>query len=194
MSELRWWEKTVEYKFILEAQDRGLSFAMPLSGLEERAADAVFGRDAKLVLVEFKRSKDELASEQKKYKNYQDAEQALNGSDEGLHFLVFGEALPNGQLGIHAHTYFGRTPLSEAMEIMSQGVPEQQFRGYLAILLQHKKDDERGSGSVSPEAVAAVIGLESGGENCSAISLAEYCRRVGLDYRYEARHSASPGF
>ena len=54
--EVIWWEKTVEYKFIVDAhKERSLDFAAPLSGIQEMAGDGVFSADAKLILVEFKR-------------------------------------------------------------------------------------------------------------------------------------------
>jgi hypothetical protein len=59
-----WWEKTVEYKFVLDAAcNSKLSFAAPLSGVQERAGDGVFAADSKIILVEFKRSFNELDTE-----------------------------------------------------------------------------------------------------------------------------------
>ena len=39
---MQWWEKTVEYAFVLEAANVGARFAAPLAGREDRAGDAIF--------------------------------------------------------------------------------------------------------------------------------------------------------
>ena len=54
-----WWEKTIEYAFVIEAFKASMcDFASPLAGKHERlAADAVFSKASTFVLIEFKKSK-----------------------------------------------------------------------------------------------------------------------------------------
>lgn len=43
----KWWEKTVEYRFVLTAAEHGSMFAAPLDGEEEKAGDTIFSLAAK---------------------------------------------------------------------------------------------------------------------------------------------------
>jgi hypothetical protein len=182
-----WWEKTVEYRFVLEAdRERGLSFAAPLSGVEERASgDGIFSADSKLILVEFKRSARELDSDICKFSDYEGAEDALAAID-GHHFLVYGaigKSEGSNQLDLRACTYFSRVDAGEAISILDEGVDPESFNAYLAKLVSYKAADGRSEGSVSPESVSCVTGVSSKG--ASSISLAEYVR-IELPHLYRA--------
>jgi len=172
-----WWEKTVEYKFVLEADRKyGLDFAAPLSGIEERGAgDGVFSGNSKLVLVEFKRSKEELDSDKTKFTNYDRAALALENRD-AHHFLVYGAIDGNGndqELALYAYTYFSRND-TKALETLDKGVSPKVFNEYLEELISWKKVDGRSSGTVSPESISSVVGVTPKG--FSSISLSEYIR------------------
>lgn len=53
---VRWWEKTVEYKFVIEFSDR-LNLA-PLDGKEETAlGDLIASMASRFFLIEFKKSR-----------------------------------------------------------------------------------------------------------------------------------------
>ncbi|MFM0524192.1 hypothetical protein PQR11_04280 [Paraburkholderia strydomiana] len=41
---ITWWEKTVEYAFVLQTATF-VDFAAPLAGVEERAGDGIFASD-----------------------------------------------------------------------------------------------------------------------------------------------------
>ncbi len=62
---MKWWEKTVEYFFILNCRANHMRIA-PLDGKEERAGDVLFSSDNNWVLIEFKRDMECLKSEEKK--------------------------------------------------------------------------------------------------------------------------------
>lgn len=183
-----WWEKTVEYSFVLEAdRTAGLKFAAPLSGVQEKAGDAVFSADSKIILVEFKRSIDELDSEHDKFTEYKTAVDALWERDNH-HFLVYGSSTVSGvevKLSLHACRYFSRIENDNALEILQCGISETEFRAYLADLLTYKKVDGRSSGTVGPESVAAAVGISSSTSSCSSISLSEYYR-IALPSLYQA--------
>lgn len=179
-----WWEKTVEYKFILDAaREKGLQFAAPLAGVQEQGGDGVFSSDSKIILVEFKRSEDELKTEFDKFTRYSEANEKL-GNKDGHHFLVYG-ACDSGQreLTLDACTYFSRSFPDSVLEILDQGLSPLEFRDYLAELLALKKGDGRSSGTIGPESVASAIGVSPRGG--SSVSLSEYYR-IALPELYQA--------
>ncbi|WP_454813482.1 hypothetical protein [Paraburkholderia fungorum] len=183
-----WWEKTVEYAFIL-AQQETFDFAAPLSGAHE-GADGIFASGAKLLLVEFKRDETVLSSEEGKYENFEDAKSSMIGRD-GHHLLVYGEKPKesNGKakLGLVAKTYFAGDDV-EAIDFDGRGVEKPEFDAYLADLLLFKKKDSRSSGRLGVEAFASVIGLTPNGEVVSA-SLGEYMEQT---MSHELRNQLSP--
>lgn len=179
-----WWEKTVEYKFILDAErEVGLRFAAPLSGVQERAGDGVFSSDSRVVLVEFKRSEDELDTEHEKFVDYESAVKAL-GAKDGHHFLVYGSLEANeNELRLHACRYFSRNVVVGALGVLKCGLDPSAFKEYLAELVALKKVDGRSSGTVAPESVASAIGVSQKG--VSAISLSEYYS-IAMPYLYQS--------
>ncbi|WP_338617200.1 hypothetical protein [Achromobacter sp. E1] len=177
-----WWEKTVEYKFVLDAErKRGLQFAAPLSGVHERAGDGVFSSDSKIALVEFKRSEAELETERDKFADYEEASELLMAKD-GHHFLVYGSYF-DPELRLNACTYFSRNTVASPLDLLNFGLESVKFNEYLADLLALKKVDGRSSGTVAPESVASVIGVTR--EGVSATSLSEYIR-IAMPYLYQA--------
>ncbi|MFL9954403.1 hypothetical protein PQR21_23770 [Paraburkholderia nemoris] len=183
-----WWEKTVEYAFILE-QGEPLDFAAPLAGAHETAADAIFGNGAKLLLVEFKRDEAALASEKDKYENYDGAKALMSGRD-GHHLIVFGERVVTSEektrLSLAFKTYFARDDV-EGPLFETQAVEKAEFDKYLADLLLFKKRDGRSSGRLGAEAFASVIGLTANNELVNA-SLEEYMEQT---MSYEQRNQLS---
>lgn len=194
-----WWEKTVEYKFVLDAdRERGLKFAAPLSGVHERAGDGVFSSNSKIVLVEFKRSKYELDTEYDKFTNYENAVAALAARDSH-HFLIYG-GLENdkNEFRLYARTYFSKKDAQSALAVLNHGLEPLKFNEYLADLVAFKKADGRSSGTVTSASVASAIGISQEGE-VSAISLVEYCNIVmpnlGLTpTETEAYQPPTPGY
>ncbi|MDO8065625.1 hypothetical protein [Janthinobacterium sp. SUN206] len=68
-AEVIWWEKTVEYKFLLDfTRNISNADAYPLASVEEEAGDAMFSVDgAQWALFEFKRDENSFKSELKKF-------------------------------------------------------------------------------------------------------------------------------
>jgi hypothetical protein len=169
-----WWEKTVEYKFvILSAIEKKLNFAAPLSGVQERGGDGIFGINSKLILVEFKRSQNELKTEIDKFVCYEKAKREMSGRDSH-HFLVYGAEGDNGSLDLHARHYFSLKKTGSVLSILNQGLKAEEFNDYLGDLIALKKEDGRSGGSVGPESVASVVGVSP--NFVSSISLTEYVR------------------
>jgi hypothetical protein len=177
-----WWEKTVEYKFILDAvENSGLDFAAPLSGIQEMAGDGIFSADAKLILVEFKRDINSLKSEVDKFTCYKNAVKKMKGRDNH-HFLVYGY-IQDEVFKLEARKYFAVKQTYLPLSILDKGLVDSTFKEYLADLIALKKLDKRSSGTVGPEFVNSVIGLSSDG--VSSISLTEYVRQA-LPELYQA--------
>ena len=187
--ELIWWEKTVEYKFIVDAQkERNLDFAAPLSGIQEMAADGVFSADAKLILVEFKRDFNSLKTEEDKFTNYGKAKRKMKGRDNH-HFLVYGY-VSDKKLNLGARQYFSVRKTHEPLSILDMGLENSEFIDYLKDLIALKKVDKRSSGKVSPEFISSVVGISSG--NVSSISLTEYVKKAIPELYLELTKTSTP--
>lgn len=104
---MKWWEKTVEYYFVRKyLTDSAIA---PLDGNEESAGDAVFGRDGKLVLIEFKRDLGSIDQEKVKFHDFELAKQKLKDNDYH-HYLIFG--VFDADVTIFAKTYFSEKAMS----------------------------------------------------------------------------------
>ncbi|AYF20131.1 TPA: hypothetical protein NJ279_004510 [Vibrio parahaemolyticus] len=180
-----WWEKTVEYKFVVDAakcEERNLDFAAPLSGIQEMAADGVFSADAKLILVEFKRDLKSLKTEADKFTCYKKAAKKMKGRDRH-HFLVYGYISRENQLELEARRYFSLNKKYPPLSILDEGLVDSEFKEYLRDLIKLKKVDKRSSGTVAPEFLNSVMGVSPQG--ASSISLSEYVR-IKLPELYQA--------
>lgn len=175
-----WWEKTVEYAFLLEvARAHPGSFAAPLAGKAERAGDAVFAEDQKLILVEFKRSLGECASEPEKYiqGGYTIANEQL-ASRDGHHFLIYGTrgtgAENSSALQLRAERYFSRGRCALVVDILDRGTALESFNAYLRILLAYKKSDDSDSGTGGRSPLITVLGVQPGDGALFCLSLTDY--------------------
>lgn len=185
-----YWEKTVEYGFLLNlSRDGRIDQASPLSGCEESGAgDAIFGMDARLILIEFKRRKSDARSEPGKYLDFEKALEKLQGQDKH-HLLVYGgDASP---LCICQQTYFSGTAVS-TKDFDQHCVSTDVFVPYLELLLAFRKQDGRSEGAMTWEAYGAVLGINLKGELVSACSLGTYLEKQGLDHTPIAMEQATP--
>ena len=164
-----WWEKTVEYKFILD-NAHIFEVAAPLDGRHERWGDAVF-KAANWLIIEFKRAEENLNSEIGKYDNYPAAEAALSGADFH-HLLVYG-AEDHGIFRLDALTYFSREFVEDPL---SRGVDHETFTEYLAALYSYKTGEDTESGG----GLSSVIGVTPDRGEVMTLSLDE-CFRLALD-------------
>ena len=179
MSQPIWWEKTVEYRFLAEAVVAGLcDFAAPLAGRYERTAgDAVFGVNARFILVEFKRAWDDLPSEKTLFHNYGHAVEQLKGFLH--HFIVFGEPTADQRsFFLVARRYFEPEHGCAPLDVFQAGTSREDFDAYLEVLASHKKADGRGAGHVSAQAMSAVIGVSGDGKMVGALALHDYAQHL----------------
>jgi len=190
---ITWWEKTVEYAFVLQTATF-VDFAVPLAGVEERAGDGIFASDSKLLLIEFKRSFDALSSEQKKFVNFEQAAEKL-GDYDAHHFIVYGDEVSEENtrkpsLRLVARTYFSGKESEPLSAVFDAGSSKENFDNYLRELLEFKRSDGRSSGTISPSAYASVIGI-SKSRGVKTVSMSEYLQRV-LKYEYTMELSQAP--
>lgn len=171
-----WWEKTVEYKFVVEASSKELcDFAAPMAGIHERTAgDAIFGKDTLLVLVEFKRQIRDIPTEEALFHNYTDAKKLLQGFKH--HHIVFGTLTAGDPVSfkLWARRYFIEGKYVPALEILKAGATKDAFDKYITDLAAQKVEDGRGSGHVSPEGMSTVLGVTTDGQLVGAVRLNEY--------------------
>lgn len=66
----KWWEKTVEYQFILD-NHKNINLIAPLAGNEEKVfSDTIISTDSKFILIEFKTDNKSQSSEFCKFNSY----------------------------------------------------------------------------------------------------------------------------
>jgi hypothetical protein len=89
---MKWWEKTVEYLFVLLAV-RDHNVIAPLDGIEELAGDAIFCSKNKWILIEFKKDEASINDENRKFKDlgFKNVMTAFKDKD-GHHFIIYGKA------------------------------------------------------------------------------------------------------
>lgn len=149
-----WWEKTVEYEYILNhlAPEQ---FAIPFDGEPEKLGDALFGQKNKFMLIEFKkeRSKDCINAERKKFgDSIEDIETNLKSLHENLqrrsnhHFIVYGSCSGStSKMEVEAANYYQflneesefKVKLNTMKRVMTTRVP---FEYYLLVFYWHKKN------------------------------------------------------
>lgn len=171
---IKWWEKTVEYAFIMQAVlDNKL--VSPLSGLHEKAGDAVFRDENKWILIEFKRNFSSITDEKSKFENYKLAEQRLINKDSH-HFLIYGEIVKDKEAKeektssdlkddikkedsikknskenviLVYETYFSRTPANSIEEMLKNKTDLIPFKEYLDEFIGFKKDKTETTGDAA---------------------------------------------
>jgi len=173
---LIWWEKTVEYAFILRARKQ-LDFAAPIAGRHEAGGDGIFASDSKLLLIEFKRDRSALSSERTKFADFDSASASMRNQD-AHHFIVYGREVPRQsdtatRLGLVAHTYFSERRAESVEQMFASGTSINDFNSYLNALLKLKIADGRGSGSIGPTSYASVFGV-SATQEAIVVSMEEY--------------------
>jgi hypothetical protein len=169
-----WWEKTVEYQFILETHRRHSgSLISPFDGNHEQAGDAALASpDNRWLLIEFKRDQSTLNSEKTKFYDYEKAHRDLSDHDHH-HHLVYAELMENSQLELRFSTYFSRTASSSVDEVVLSGIPYEEFDSYVKQLVALKRGPPSGGGGMAP-VHDCVIGVNAFGDVISTMTLAEF--------------------
>lgn len=151
-----WWEKTVEYNFVLNSQkDYDLNLLTPLDGHVESIADAVVGKNNNFYIIEFKKTLEKFNSEYKKYKGNEEgfntAKENCKKLDGWRHHFVIGGILDKSQkkIKLDIKRYFdvnNSTPLDKK-ELFQNGMNKNQLSEYTSELTKFKKRDSESSSS-----------------------------------------------
>jgi hypothetical protein len=188
------WEKTVEYRFLLEVfSAEKVQFVAPLDGDAERAGDGIFSCNSLITLIEFKRGGRDFASERKKFKDWKQASSQLEGVNRCHYIVCADDAF--GQL--QAAKFFPKpvpnqtrerwTFLTDFKSVLGKGggVPPDDFIDYLDLLLPHKKLPEKGGGSSAGaksdghvSSVAIAFGLNTKTNQLVAVRVEDYLEQL----------------
>ncbi|PQK87695.1 hypothetical protein [Pantoea ananatis] len=205
-AEYTWFEKTVEYKFVLEAKKLwGIDFLAPLDGSAERIGDALLEKGTKSFIVEFKKDLKSMSSELDKYKDGNAGylltcqELAENGLHLfNAHYMVGGFLYDSSDLGLRIKKYFpgegkqdekhdligGEIDKDEISEFFSleSGFDLKSLDLYIEIMTKHRKsktEDKNGG-----------TGSSGGLVNKQIIAVAKDKKAVSMSLSYFERYQA----
>ena len=171
-NKIKWWEKTEEYKFIIDHIGYE-DFICPLDGSHERAGDTLLSREDKFILIEFKRDENYHASEKIKFTNYSQAKQTLQNRDSA-HFVVYGVETM-GNLSLEACTYFSNRK-KDLSSITQFGMPLNKFKSYIEEFVSFK---EKGGTLSSGFSSVAVIQYSDDESKCMRFE--EFSMKFDID-------------
>lgn len=185
---LQWWEKTVEYQFVLLVAQARKLFLAPLDGAQERAGDAVLSADNRWVLIEFKKNATSISTEKEKFVSYREAHAVLSSSD-AHHHIIYGQESKESiqRLQLCSQTYFSgiRCDLDG---ILSSGINYDTFKMYVERYTKFKKGPKGGSGGgVTMDDLTLVAGVNTDNNIVECLSLTEFQRQLGLELVQERK-------
>ncbi|MGG6137358.1 hypothetical protein ACQV2E_16005 [Pantoea allii] len=178
-----WYEKTVEYKFVLEAKELwGIDFLAPLDGSAERIGDALLEIGTRSYIIEFKKELKSMSSEFDKYKSKRRGYLVTCGrlAQENLHsfnahYMVGGFLYDTSNLGLRIKKYFpadsSRYNLIDEGKITNgmsgffspdSGFDLKSLGKYIEIMTMHRKskmedessEAEKGDGLINKKIIA----------------------------------------
>lgn len=190
---IKWWEKTVEYFYIMNLIKKDFLFISPLDGNEEKAGDTILSNDNQWILIEFKRDSTSISNEQKKFESFHDAKLALQEKD-GHHFIVYGIII-DGQFTIKAQTYFSEKGM-RCDRLHNQGIDYNSFEKYIKQLLKYKKyfgnNSSGGRNNIIEKEVVDKFAVIAGIKNnkiVECISVQDYIRSLQVTIEHTAERS-----
>ncbi|MBW4036629.1 MAG: hypothetical protein HIU90_14270 [Proteobacteria bacterium] len=211
---LKWWEKTVEYKFVVDAKN--FDFAAPLDGNHEAAGDLLSGFSGKLFIIEFKKDMSSCKDELKKFES-EVIDQNKDKFSKNFHFLIYGEENTNGKsIDLYFDGYFylfkpknkksskWNANIFHECEVGIHKDNIQEFDEYIEWLIKikkNKKGEGSGNGSFSKlgfDEYTNVVGISSDGK-AFAINFDNYCREneilkhLYLDTGQDYENTDGPG-
>ncbi|GGH50521.1 hypothetical protein GCM10010975_03500 [Comamonas phosphati] len=167
-----WWEKTVEYFFVQKYVDIKM-FVAPLDGKHEQAGDAIFSNESKWVLIEFKRSKENIAEELSKLTNFAEAKSALE--PEGAHHLIIYGESQNNEFYLNCQQYFSELSIPIEYALKS-GAERDSFINYLNRFIGYKKQSQGSAGGYG-----FVAGISNDGTITKCMKLSEFAEALNLE-------------
>jgi|APLak6261703504_1056268.scaffolds.fasta_scaffold01330_1 hypothetical protein len=191
---LKWWEKTVEYKFVLFTANEQNLFLAPLDGKHEIVSDLLASLNNLWVLIEFKKDYSSIKSEESKYKDYSSAKKSL-GDRDLHHHIVYGKenSEPIPQLDLCAQSYFSEKEI-KLTDVLKSGVKFDEFVSYLKEIIKLKKPQtNEGEGSSGMMDYSLVAGVSSDSGTVQCLSLKEFQFHLGLELKHEKTKSFGRG-
>ena len=167
-----WWEKTVEYFFVQKYVNLNM-FIAPLDGDHEKAGDAIFSNVNTWVLIEFKRDKNTILDEFKKFTNYESAKNALEPI--GSHHLIIYGDVENDNFLLKCKQYFSGKDIPIEHALVS-GTKKDSFINYLIRLVEFKKTSKGGASGYS-----FVAGVSSDGSVTKCMKVSEFAEALQLE-------------
>jgi hypothetical protein len=171
---IKWWEKTVEYLFVKKHVFE-TNLVMPLDGKDEAQGDTILGNENQWILIEFKKDKDSIVSEKKKFHDFNTAYEQLKDRD-GHHHIIYGSPVREGnkvKLTLKSQTYFSFVDNNSIESALQAGIEFEVFHQYLKEFVSFKKSTED-SGGVVLDINSNVIGVSSTGEVTECMTMKEY--------------------
>ncbi|OBU10294.1 hypothetical protein [Morganella psychrotolerans] len=155
--QVKWWEKTVEYKFIIDGiNEKIFTSVAPLDSAEEAVGDTIIqiGLDdslGKFFIIEFKKLLDSKAKSQEyrkyieKSKGFKKTIACIKSSGKfkrysNSHFFIYGD-MNYGQFELKIKNYFEfyQDKNISLKKAFSNGMTASEFKNYTTYLTQHKK-------------------------------------------------------
>lgn len=200
----KWWEKTVEYSFVMELANKNKLFISPLAGNHEKGGDVVLGTSDLWVMIEFKKDLNAVGSELIKFSagNYEKAKEELVKHDKH-HHIVYGVSSTSDAgkpyLGLRFQTYFSQKH-NDLVGLLASGKPIEEFNSYLKKFTDFKRESSSGSGGMAVEDYMMVAGVTKGGQVVECISMREFLiehklePELELEFEVKKNREKSKGF
>ena len=189
---IKWWEKTIEYKFVQEFIDIN-SFIAPLDGKEEKAGDAIFGKDDKYILIEFKKDETSIKDEKGKFDDnkFEEAKKSLENIDNH-HILIYGRE-DNHNLLLEAKTYFSSKILSLSKDKFINGENFEDFKKYLIKFIAFKKSKKRDKTETGSSGYGLVAGVTSDGHITKCLTLEDFSMANNINLNIVLKQDKNKG-
>jgi len=191
-----WWEKTVEYKFILSAKrDYGLDFLAPLAGNPESIGDTLTRTQNKFYIIEFKSQLSKMDQEYPKFKGetFNDSKetykrvgsQLKNKNGYNFHYVIAGYPSDKSkEIELIITKYFETEEILELdnKEYFSKGMTVEEFEEYTILFTKGKKtgsiDGDGDGDSVRSSAVTKSFVLAHNGNGEALLMPISYARKL----------------
>lgn len=183
---IKWWEKTVEYQFVMLVARAKKLFLSPLDGVVERAGDAILSAENRWILIEFKKDISSISDEKTKFIQYEQAKAALSSFDSH-HHIIYGRESKKAanRLQLCSQTYFSGVS-SNLTGILKSGAEFEFFANYLKQFTEFKKRPGGGGGSgIDMSDYALVAGVNADNNIVECLSLAEFLRHWAPERKKE---------
>ncbi|HCE2186185.1 TPA: hypothetical protein NJ328_004762 [Vibrio parahaemolyticus] len=182
---MKWWEKTVEYSFVLKASEKKIfNLFMPLDGDVEAIGDTVVCKDSMYFILEFKKSLSDLSGEYKKYEGGQlgyfaAAAELQDMSAYKAHFLIGGKLdSAKKSLEIEIRKYFESSIFqNELAQIFEKGVTLNEMQEYTEKLTEFKAKGNTGEdegGSSGGKVYQSVLAISKSNKTATLIPLSYF--------------------